>query len=87
MIFQHFGKLIYGEKYRRANEAALADLLATEEVRRGVILSITSFVANSYFDLLSLDAQLDIAKRTVDSREKSLGAIPTEMGKRRYFTA
>ncbi len=60
-------------KVRRANEAALADLLATEEVRRGVILSITSFVANSYFDLLSLDAQLDIAKRTVDSREKSLG--------------
>jgi multidrug efflux system outer membrane protein len=47
--------------------------LATEEVRRGVILSITSFIANSYFDLLSLDAQLDIAKRTVDSREKSLG--------------
>ena len=60
-------------KYRRANEAALADLLAAEEVRRGVILSITSFVAISYFDLLSLDAQLDIAKRTVESREKTLG--------------
>jgi outer membrane protein, multidrug efflux system len=60
-------------KYRRANEAALANLLAAEEVRRGVILSITSFVASSYFDLLSLDAQLDIAKRTVESREKTLG--------------
>ena len=60
-------------KYRRANEAALADLLSAEEVRRGVILSITSFVASSYFDLLSLDAQLDIAKRTVASREKTLG--------------
>ncbi len=59
-------------KYRRANEAALANLLAAEEVRRGVILSITSFIASSYFDLLSLDAQLEIAKRTVDSREKSL---------------
>jgi multidrug efflux system outer membrane protein len=60
-------------KYRRANEAALADLLSAEEVRRGVILSITSLIANSYFDLLSLDAQLDIAKRTVASREKTLG--------------
>jgi multidrug efflux system outer membrane protein len=60
-------------RIRRANEAALADLLSVEEVRRGVILSITSLVANSYFDLLSLDAQLEIAKRTVESREKSLG--------------
>lgn len=59
-------------KIRRANEGALANLLAAEEVRRGVILSITSLVASSYFDLLSLDAQLEIANRTVDSREKSL---------------
>ncbi len=59
-------------KYRRANESALANLLAAEEVRRGVILSITSFIASSYFDLLSLDAQLEIAKRTVDSRAKTL---------------
>jgi multidrug efflux system outer membrane protein len=59
-------------KIRRANEAALADLLAAEEVRRGVILSITSLIANSYFDLLSLDAQLEIANRTVESRAKSL---------------
>lgn len=59
-------------KIRRSNEAALANLLAAEEVRRGVILSITSLIANSYFDLLSLDAQLEIANRTVESRAKSL---------------
>jgi multidrug efflux system outer membrane protein len=59
-------------KIRRANEAALANLLAAEEVRRGVILSITSLIASSYFDLLSLDAQLEIANRTVESRAKSL---------------
>jgi len=59
-------------KIRRSNEAALANLLAVEEVRRGVILSITSLMANSYFDLLSLDAQLEIANRTVESRAKSL---------------
>ena len=59
-------------KIRRANEAALADLLGAEEVRRGVILTITSQIAIAYFDLLSLDSQLEIAKRTVDSRAKSL---------------
>lgn len=59
-------------KIRRSNEAALANLLAADEVRRGVILTITSQLANAYFDLLSLDSQLDIAKRTVASREHSL---------------
>jgi outer membrane protein, multidrug efflux system len=59
-------------KVRRSNEAALADLLASEEVRQGVILTITAQIANAYFDLLSLDSQLDIAKRTVESRAKSL---------------
>ena len=59
-------------KVRRSNEAALANLLSAEEVRRGVILTITSQLANAYFDLLSLDSQLDIAKRTVESRAKSL---------------
>jgi outer membrane protein, multidrug efflux system len=59
-------------KIRRSNEAALANLLASDEVRRGVILTITSQLASAYFDLLSLDSQLDIAKRTVASREHSL---------------
>ena len=59
-------------KIRRSNESALANLLATEEVRRGVILTITSQVAIAYFDLLSLDSQLDIAVKTVESRAHSL---------------
>ena len=59
-------------KIRRSNEAAIANLLASEEVRRGIILTITAQVAITYFDLLSLDSQLEIAKRTVDSRAHSL---------------
>jgi multidrug efflux system outer membrane protein len=59
-------------KIRRANESAYANLLAAEEIRRAVILTITSQLANAYFDLLSLDSQLEIAHRTVDSRAKSL---------------
>jgi len=59
-------------KVRRATEAAQADLLGAEDVRRGVILSLVTSVATAYIDLRSLDRQLEIAKRTVESREKSV---------------
>ena len=59
-------------KIRRANEAAEANLLAAEETRRGIVLTVVSLVAESYIDLLALDKQLEIANRTVASRERSL---------------
>lgn len=55
-------------KIRRATEAAKADLFASEESRRGVVLSVTALVADAYFDLLSADRQLEIAERTAASR-------------------
>jgi len=58
-------------KLRRATEAARADLLSTEEGRRGVILILVTSVASAYVNLRDLDKQLDIAKRTVRSREES----------------
>lgn len=54
-------------RIRRENEAARAQYLATEEARRGVMLSLVSDVAQAYFELLDLDLQLDIAKRTTES--------------------
>ncbi len=51
-------------RIRRENEAARAEYLATEEARRGVLLSLVSDVATAYFDLRELDAELVIAKRT-----------------------
>ncbi len=59
-------------RLRRATEAAYADLLAVEESRRTVILSLVSSVATGYITLRGLDAQLEIAKRTVKSRQESL---------------
>ena len=50
-------------RIRRLNEAARADYLATEEARRGVLLSLIAEVASAYFDLRELDAQLAIARR------------------------
>lgn len=54
-------------RLRRENEAAQAQFLATEQARRGVMLSLVSDLAQAYFELLDLDLQLDIAKRTTDS--------------------
>jgi multidrug efflux system outer membrane protein len=59
-------------KFRRATEAARATLLATEWGRRAIVTSLVSQVATAYFDLRELDLELDIAKRTMGSREESL---------------
>lgn len=50
-------------RIRRLNEAARADYLASEEGRRGVLLSLIAEVATAYFELRELDAELDIARR------------------------
>jgi multidrug efflux system outer membrane protein len=54
-------------KLRRATEAARAGLLASEEGRRTVVLTVVATVASSYVQLLALDRQLDIAKHTSES--------------------
>jgi multidrug efflux system outer membrane protein len=58
-------------RIRRSSEAARADLLASEEGRRGVILSLVSSVAVSYVNLRDLDKQLEISIRTTESRKGS----------------
>ncbi len=47
---------------RRATESARADLLATEEARRGVETTLVAQVAQAYFDLRALDAVLEISR-------------------------
>ena len=59
-------------KVRRATEASRADLMAAEDFRSGVILSLVTSVATAYVDLRSLDRQLEIARQTVKSREESV---------------
>ncbi len=59
-------------RVRRSNEAARADLLSKEENRRAVVLQLVSGVAESYFNLLQFDMQMDIAKRTLQSWEESV---------------
>jgi len=59
-------------KYRRQTQEARAQLLATEWGQRAVISSLVANVATAYFQLRALDAELDIAKRTLESRQQSL---------------
>lgn len=60
-------------KYRRATEAARAELLGTEEARRTVVLTLVSAVAAAYVDLRALDRQLQVTLATADSRRSTLG--------------
>jgi len=61
-----FGRL------RRATEASRAQLLATEDARQTVILTLVSDVASDYFTLLELDLELQITRDTVTTQEDSV---------------
>jgi multidrug efflux system outer membrane protein len=54
-------------RVRRLNEAARATLLATEDARRGVWLTLVSDLAQAYFELLALDVQLQIAQNSTQA--------------------
>ena len=59
-------------RIRRQSESAYANVLATDDARRGVILSLVASVANSYLQLRGLDAQLDVAKKTLQTYKESV---------------
>jgi outer membrane protein, multidrug efflux system len=59
-------------KYRRETQEARAQLLASEYGQRAVISSLVANVATAYFQLRALDSQLEIANRTLGSRQQSL---------------
>ena len=65
-------ELDFWGKFRRATEAARAELLATRWGQRAVVTSLVSQVASAYFTLRALDLDFDIAQRTLASRRESL---------------
>lgn len=66
-------------KLAQANEAVRADLMAAEENRQAVIMSLVSSVAVEYIELLNLDKKLQIAKQTLTERKKSLDLFENKM--------
>ncbi|MCB1966327.1 MAG: efflux transporter outer membrane subunit [Candidatus Accumulibacter sp.] len=59
-------------RVQRQSEATLADVLATNEARRGVVLSLVASVANAYLQLRGLDAQLLVARQTLQTYAESV---------------
>ncbi len=59
-------------RIRRESEAAQASLFATEETRRGVVLSLVSATAIGYVSLRALDKQLEISRATAQSYRQTL---------------
>ena len=55
-------------KYRRATEAARAELLGAQSNREAVRLTLITDVARGYFNLRALDAQVAVTRRTISTR-------------------
>lgn len=76
-------------KIRRSAESAVAQSTAIEAARDAVLLGLTTDVAENYFGLRSLDAEIAVLERTRGLREKALAvnqsrfqtgiALPTEV--------
>lgn len=62
-------------RLRQQTKAARAELRASEEDRKAVMTTVVGDVAGQYFILLELDSELEIAKRTLATREASLRLI------------
>ena len=59
-------------RLRRLTEAARAQYLATEEARRGVVVTLVADVTETYLTLRALDLELAIAQRTREIATNSL---------------
>ncbi len=68
-------ELDFWGRLRRLSEAERAELLATEDARRNVIITLIADVASAYLLLLDLDQRLEISTRTLAGRENSLQII------------
>ncbi|MGB3730292.1 MAG: TolC family protein, partial [Thermodesulfobacteriota bacterium] len=62
-------------KFRRANESARAQLLATEYATKTVQISLLSEVVGAYFMLLDFKERLRVSEQTLESRDESLVII------------
>jgi len=64
-------------RYRRATEAARANLLANEWAQKQVMATLVANVATAYFQLREFDLELEVSKRTFGSRSESLKLTQT----------
>jgi outer membrane protein, multidrug efflux system len=63
--------------YRRETEAARANLRATEWAQQTIYSTLVQNVASSYYQLRTLDAELEITRQTLAARKQSLALTHT----------
>ncbi len=68
-------ELDFWGRLRRSTEAARAELLASEQARRFVVSTLVTDLATAYFQLRSLDRELEVSLRTLAAREDSLRLV------------
>lgn len=72
LVLRASWELDFWGKYRRATEAARAELAASEAGRDAVRNSLVGDVTRGYFTLRALDRRLEAVERTLQGRQKSL---------------
>jgi multidrug efflux system outer membrane protein len=72
LVLRFSWELDFWGKYRRASEAARAELLATEAGRDAVRASLIGEVVRGYMNLQAIDRRIDVTERTRLGRAKSL---------------
>lgn len=68
-------ELDFWGKFRKATEAARAELLASEWNKRAVMTTLVSSVASAYFQLREFDLEMEISRHALASRQDSLRLV------------
>ena len=64
-------------RFRREVEAARFDVLAAAKIRQAVLVTVIANVARAYVDLRALQAQIEVAKRNIETARRSLNLVRT----------
>jgi multidrug efflux system outer membrane protein len=66
------------KKLRNAKKAAVSRYLASAEGKNFVVTNLVAEVANSYYELLSLDNQLEIVRQTIVLQKNALAIVKVQ---------
>ena len=72
-------------RVRSLTDAALQQYFASEAARKAAQISLVAAVANAYLTLLADDLQLDVTRKTLDTRLEELPAAAAEARQRRQL--
>lgn len=66
------------KKLRNAKQAAVLRYLATTEGRNFMVTNLVAEIANSYYELMALDNQLEILRNNIAIQQDALGIVKQE---------